>query len=138
MRARGCRLAHFHETFGAGLGLAAAAAAEVPIRVLSRPADSSPLEGKLPFASIDAFVAGSDGVRSILARGGIAQDRIEVVPPGLDFSRFTPNRAATSSAASSASGRTTSWSARSCRSRTSAGSGRSSTRPAWSGRNRPR
>ena len=89
MRARACKLAHVHETFGAGLGLAAAAAAEVPIRILSRPADSSPLEGKLPFASIDAVVAGSDGVRSILARGGIAQDRIEVVPPGLDFSRFT-------------------------------------------------
>ena len=89
MRARACKLAHFHETFGAGLGLAAAAAADVPIRVLSRPADSSPLEGKLPFASIDAVIAGTDGVRSILSRGGIAQDRIEVVPPGLDFSRFT-------------------------------------------------
>jgi hypothetical protein len=89
MRARACRLAHVHETFGAGLGLAAAAAAEVPIRILSRPADSSPLEGKLPLASIDAVIAGSDGVRSILARGGVAQDRIEVVPPGLDFSRFT-------------------------------------------------
>lgn len=89
MRAKACKLAHVHETFGAGLGLAAAAAAEVPIRILSRPADSSPLEGKLPLASIDAVIAGSDGVRSILARGGIAQDRIEVVPPGLDFSRFT-------------------------------------------------
>ena len=89
MRARACKLAHFHETFGAGLGLAAAAAADVPIRVLSRPADSSPLEGKLPFASIDAVIAGTDGVRSILSRGGIAQDRIEIVPPGLDFSRFT-------------------------------------------------
>ena len=89
MRARACKLAHFHETFGAGLGLAAAAAAEVPIRILSRPADSSPLEGKLPLASIDAVIAGSEGVRSILSRGGIAQDRIEVVPPGLDFSRFT-------------------------------------------------
>jgi glycosyltransferase involved in cell wall biosynthesis len=89
MRARGCKLAHFHDTFGAAQGLAAAAVAEVPVRVLSRPADSSPLEGKLPFASIDAFVAGSDAVRSILVRGGIAEDRIEVVPQGLDFSRFT-------------------------------------------------
>jgi len=89
MRARGCKLAHFHETLGAGLGMAAAAAAQVPVRILSRPADSSPLEGRLPFAAIDAVIAGSDGVRSILVRGGIAEARIEVVPPGLDFTRFT-------------------------------------------------
>jgi glycosyltransferase involved in cell wall biosynthesis len=71
------------------LGLAAAAAAAVPVRVLSRPSDSSPLEGRLPFAAIDAVIAGSDGVKSILVRGGIPEDRIEVVPPGVDFSRFT-------------------------------------------------
>lgn len=89
MRDHRCRLAHFHDTLGASLGLPAAAGAEVPIRVLSRPADSSPLEGRLPFASIDAVVAGTEGVRSILVRGGVAEDRIEVVPPGVDFSRFT-------------------------------------------------
>jgi glycosyltransferase involved in cell wall biosynthesis len=89
MKAHGCRLAHFHDTLSATLGLPAAAAAAVPVRVLSRPADSSPLEGGLPFASIDAVVAGSDGVRSILIRGGIPEDRIEIVPPGVDFSRFT-------------------------------------------------
>jgi glycosyltransferase involved in cell wall biosynthesis len=89
MRARGCKLAHFHETLGAGLGLAAAAAAQVPVRILSRPADSSPLEGRLPFPSIDAVIAGSDGVRSILLRGGVAETAIEVVPAGLDLSRFT-------------------------------------------------
>ncbi|MBP7706683.1 MAG: glycosyltransferase family 4 protein [Candidatus Aminicenantes bacterium] len=89
MRARGCRLVHVHDTFGAGLGLAAAAAAEVPLRVLSRPADSSPLEGKLPLAAVDAFIAGSDAVRSILVRGGVAEERVEVVPQGLDLSRFT-------------------------------------------------
>jgi len=89
MRARGCRLAHFHETLGAALGLPAAVAAQVPVRILSRPADSSPLEGRLPFPAIDAFIAGSDGVRSILLRGGVAETTIEVVPPGLDFSRFT-------------------------------------------------
>jgi glycosyltransferase involved in cell wall biosynthesis len=89
MKAHGCRLAHFHDTLSATLGLPAAAAAAVPVRVLSRPADSSPLEGGLPFASIDAVVAGSDGVRSILVRGGVPEDRIEIVPPGVDFSRFT-------------------------------------------------
>ena len=89
MRARGCKLVHVHETFGAGLGLAAAAVAGIPIRILSRPADSSPLEGRLPLASIDAVIAGTDAVRSILVRGGIAADRIEVIPPGTDFSRFT-------------------------------------------------
>ena len=89
MRAHGCRLAHFHETLGAGLGLPAAASAQVPIRILSRPADSSPLEGRLPLAAIDAVIAGSEGVRSILVRGGVAEGNIEVVPPGLDFSPFT-------------------------------------------------
>jgi len=89
MKAHGCRLAHFHDTLSATLGLPAAAAAAVPVRILSRPSDSSPLEGGLPFDSIDAVVAGSDGVRSILLRGGVPEDRIEVVPPGVDFSRFT-------------------------------------------------
>lgn len=89
MKARDCRLAHFHDTFSASLGLPAAAAAAVPVRVLSRPADSSPLEGGLPFASLDAVIAGTEGVRSILVRGGVPEDRVAVVPPGLDFSRFT-------------------------------------------------
>ena len=89
MKANGCKLAHFHDTLSATLGLAAAAAAEVPIRVLSRPMDSSPLEGRLPFPALDAVIAGSEGVRSILARGGVPADRIEVVPPGVDFSPFT-------------------------------------------------
>ena len=89
MRAHGCKLAHFHETFGAALGLAAADAAQVPLRILSRPADSSPLEGRLPLASIDSVIAGTDAIRSILLRGGVPEDRIEVVPPGTDFSRFT-------------------------------------------------
>jgi glycosyltransferase involved in cell wall biosynthesis len=93
MRSHGCRLAHFHDTVSATHGLAAAAAAGIPIRVLSRPADSSPLEGGLPFAALDAVIAGSEGVRSILIRGGLPEDRIEVIPPGVDFSRFTGPKA---------------------------------------------
>jgi len=89
MRAHGCRLAHFHETLGAGLGLAAAASAQVPLRILSRPADSSPLEGRLPLTEVDAVIAGSEGVRSILVRGGVAEGNVEIIPPGLDFSPFT-------------------------------------------------
>ncbi len=89
MKAHGCRLAHFHETLGGALGLPAAVAAQVPIRILSRPADSSPLEGRLPLASFDAVIAGSEGVRSILVRGGVVEANVEVVPPGLDFSPFT-------------------------------------------------
>jgi len=69
MKAHGCRLVHFHETLGAGLGLPAAASAQVPVRILSRPADSSPLEGRLPLAAVDAVVAGSEGVRLILEIG---------------------------------------------------------------------
>lgn len=89
MKAHGCRVLHVHETFGAALGLAAAAAAQVPIRVLSRPTDSSPLEGRLPLAAIDAFVAGSEGIKSILVRGGVAEAKVEVIPPGVDFSPYT-------------------------------------------------
>ncbi len=89
MRARGCKLVHVHETFGAALGLAAASVAQVPVRILSRPADSSPLEGRLPFPSIDAVIAGTEAVKSILIRGGIAEKAVEVIPPGMDFTRFT-------------------------------------------------
>jgi len=89
MRARGCKLVHVHETFGAALGLAAAAAAQVPVRILSRPADSSPLEGGLPFPSLDAVIAGTEAVKSILIRGGVPEKGIEVIPPGVDFTRFT-------------------------------------------------
>lgn len=89
MKAHGCRLAHFNGTLGAVLGLPAAVSAQVPVRILSRPADSSPLEGRLPLAAVDAFIAGSEGVRLILVRGGVAEANVEVVPPGLDFSSFT-------------------------------------------------
>jgi glycosyltransferase involved in cell wall biosynthesis len=89
MRARGCKVVHVHETFGATLGLAAAAAAQVPVRILSRPADASPLEGRLPFPTIDAVIAGTEAVKSILVRGGVAEAAVEVVPPGVDFTRFT-------------------------------------------------
>jgi glycosyltransferase involved in cell wall biosynthesis len=89
MRARGCKLVHVHESFGAALGLAAAAVAQIPVRILSRPADSSPLEGRLPFPSIDAVIAGTEAIKSILLRGGVLEDRIEVIPPGVDFTRFT-------------------------------------------------
>jgi glycosyltransferase involved in cell wall biosynthesis len=89
MRTHGCRLVHFHETLGAGLGLPAAASAQVPLRFLSRSADSSPLEGRLPLADVDAVIAGSEGVRSILVRGGVEEGKVEVVPAGRDISAVT-------------------------------------------------
>jgi glycosyltransferase involved in cell wall biosynthesis len=89
MKTHRCRLAHFNGTPGAALGLPAAVSAQVPVRILSRPADSSPLEGRLPLAAVDAVIAGSEGVRLILVRGGVAEANVEVVPPGLDFSPFT-------------------------------------------------
>ena len=89
MKIHGCRLAHFNGTLGAALGLPAAASAQVPIRILSRPADASPLERRLPLSAVDAVIAGSEGVRLILVRGGVAEGNVEVVPPGLDFSSFT-------------------------------------------------
>jgi glycosyltransferase involved in cell wall biosynthesis len=89
MRARGCRLLHAHDTFGAVLGLAAAATAMVPLRILSRDADTSPLEGRLPLASVDAFIAETGAVKSILVRGGVPDAAVEVIPQGVDFARFT-------------------------------------------------
>lgn len=89
MRAHHCRLVHVHDTLSASLGLAAAAAAEVRVRVLSRPGDSSPLEGRLPLGSLDAIIAGTEAVKAILLQGGVAEPAVEVVPPGVDFSRFT-------------------------------------------------
>lgn len=89
MRARRCRLVHAFDAPAASLGLAAAAAAEVRVRVLSRPAGSSPLEGRPPFGSIDAVIAGTEAVKSILVQGGVPEASVEVVPPGVDFSRFT-------------------------------------------------
>jgi glycosyltransferase involved in cell wall biosynthesis len=89
MRDYHCKLAHFFDTASATAGLAAAAAAQVPLRILSRPADSSPLEGRLPFPSIDAIIAGTEAVKGILVQGGVAAAAVEVIPPGVDFSRFT-------------------------------------------------
>ena len=89
MKSHRCRLAHFNGTLAAALGIPAAVSAQVPVRILSRSADSSPLEGRLPLGEIDAFVAGSEGVRLILVRGGVAEANVEVVPPGRDFSPFT-------------------------------------------------
>src|SRR5512137_1517082 len=68
MRDHGCKLAHFFDTAGASAGLAAAAAAQVPLRILSRPADSSPLEGRLPLPSFDAVIAGTEAVKAILVQ----------------------------------------------------------------------
>jgi len=89
MRTHGCRLVHVHEPFGAALGLAAAAAAQAPLRIMSRAADSPPLEGRLPSVSIDAFIAETGAVKSDLVRGGAPEGAIEVIPQGVDFSRFT-------------------------------------------------
>ena len=89
MRSRGCRVAHFHDAVSAALGLPAAAAAQVPVRVLSCPADAGPAGARLPAQGVDAFIAGSDAVRAELVRGGAPEAAVEVVPPGTDFSRFT-------------------------------------------------
>jgi len=89
MRSRRCRVVHVHDTLSASIGLAAAASAEVRVRVLSRPAGSSPLEGRLPLASLDAVIAGTEAIKSILVQGGIAGSAVEVVPTGVDFSTFT-------------------------------------------------
>lgn len=89
MRSNKCRVVHVFDPRTTAVGLAAAAAAEVPLRIISRPVDSPALEGRFPVGAVDAVIAGSEGVKSILVRAGLAEGKIEVVPKGTDFSYLT-------------------------------------------------
>ena len=89
MRKHGCRLAHFHDPVGAGVGIPASASAGVAVRVLSWTVDSAPAPGRAPVRDIDAVIAPSDGLKKVLVRGGIPEKLIEVVPLGIDFSAVT-------------------------------------------------
>jgi glycosyltransferase involved in cell wall biosynthesis len=88
MRRERCVLVHFHDAPGLAVGSAAASLAKVPIRVLSRPTDPSARTGPAPAKYIDAVIAGSEGVKDVLVRGGLSEKSIEVVPAGIDFSPY--------------------------------------------------
>ncbi len=88
MKKSGCVLAHFHDAHGLAVGSAAARLAKVPVRFLSRRVDF-PIQSKKKYTEgVDAIVAISEGVKSVLLQGGIPDRLIHVVPSGIDFSPF--------------------------------------------------
>jgi len=88
MRREGCVLAHFGDAAGAAVGAPAAARAKVPLRVLSRQPNGSGRPGPVRMKDIDAVVAGSEGLRDVLVRGGLPATAVEVIPSGIDFSPY--------------------------------------------------
>jgi len=92
MKREGCRLAHFHDAHAVGVGGAAARRADVPVRIISRrvefPLRRNAFSRKKYTRDIDAVIAISESVRDVLLQGGIAPDKIEVIPSGIDFSPF--------------------------------------------------
>ncbi len=88
MRREGCVLAHFEDAAGAAVGAPAAARAEVPLRVLSRQPDASGRPAAVRMKGIDAVIAGSEGLRDVLVRGGLPAAAVEVIPSGIDFSVY--------------------------------------------------
>jgi glycosyltransferase involved in cell wall biosynthesis len=92
MRRHRCVLAHFHGARAVTVGGAACARAKVPIRIVSRRTPSRfrlGLFGKRKYAhDVDLIIAVSEQVRDILVHGGMAPDKIEVIPEGLDFGAF--------------------------------------------------
>lgn len=88
MRRRRCVLAHFHDAHGAAVGSRAARWAKVPLRVVSRRTDF-PVRSKAKYTrGIDAVIAISEGVKSVLVRDGIPEKLVAVVPSGIDFAPF--------------------------------------------------
>jgi glycosyltransferase involved in cell wall biosynthesis len=88
MRREGCILVHFHDAPGLAVGAAAASRAKVPIRVLSRLPDPATRSGAVSMKSIDAVIAGSEGVKNVLVRSGLPEQSVEVIPSGIDFSPY--------------------------------------------------
>ena len=92
MKREGCVLAHFHDAHAAAVGGRAARRARVPIRIISRrvdfPLKRNPFSRNKYAKDIDLVIAISEGVKSVLVKGGIAPAAIEVIPSGIDFSPF--------------------------------------------------
>ncbi|MGB8953578.1 MAG: glycosyltransferase family 4 protein [Candidatus Aminicenantales bacterium] len=92
MKRRGCRLAHFHDAHAVAVGSMACSLARVPIRVISRrvdfPLKKNFISRRKYTKNIDAIIAISEGVKQVLVQGGIASERVEVIPSGIDFTPF--------------------------------------------------
>ncbi len=88
MRRGRCALVHFHDAPALAVGSPAASLAKVPIRVLTRQTDPGGRRGRAPARHIDMVIAGSEGVRNVLVRGGLPEKSVEVVPAGIDFSSY--------------------------------------------------
>jgi len=88
MRREHCVLAHFHDAPGLAVGAPAASRAKVPVRILSRQTDPAARSGAVSMKGIDAVIVGSAGVKNVLVRGGLPEQSVEVIPPGLDFSPY--------------------------------------------------
>jgi glycosyltransferase involved in cell wall biosynthesis len=88
MKRRRAALVHFQDVESLAFGARAAALAKVPLRVLTRRADSPIHSPRASIKAIDAVIAASEGVRAILVRGGVPEGLVEVIPPGIDFSPF--------------------------------------------------
>jgi len=91
MRRRKCRLVHFHDAHSAGVGGLAAALAGVPLRIISRRVDFPLGQNALSrrkYSRADAIIAISQGVKRVLVEGGLDEERIEVVPSGIDLSAY--------------------------------------------------
>ncbi|MGZ7066109.1 MAG: glycosyltransferase family 4 protein, partial [Candidatus Aminicenantales bacterium] len=86
MKRERCVLVHFHDSPSLAVGSPAANWAKVPIRVLSRQGETVSRSGRAAAMIADAVIAGSDGVRNVLVRGGVPEKCIDVVPAGIDFS----------------------------------------------------
>jgi glycosyltransferase involved in cell wall biosynthesis len=83
-----CVLVHFHDAPALAVGSPAASLAKVPIRVLTRQTDPGGRRGRAPAKHIDMVIAGSEGVKNVLVRGGLPERSVEVVPAGIDFSPY--------------------------------------------------
>ncbi len=92
MKRRAAVLAHFHDLRSLDVCSGAVAAAKVPVRVLSWSGELSAGSPLKEARGIDAVIAASDGVKSVLVRSGLPENLIEVVPPGIDFSAFDAPR----------------------------------------------
>jgi len=88
LRRERCVLVHFHDAAGQAVGAPAAARAKVPLRVLSRRADAAGRPGPARMKDVDAVIVGSDGLKDVLVRGGLAASAVEVIPPGIDFTPY--------------------------------------------------
>ena len=88
MRRERCVLAHFHDAAGSAVGGPAAARAKVPVRILSWQTDSAGRPKVARPKEIDAVIAGSEGLKDVLVRGGLPASAVEVIPSGIDFSTF--------------------------------------------------